>query len=361
MALGSLALLGGGLSEGVSHAAAMREACTRLGDKSGIGVAERMLGVMLTHIGTDRARARFHLQAARRIAAGERDVESERVAILNLIKIAGDAGDADEVLQLAEAGWSLSPRFARALVRQAFLFAYLYAHMLHGSLGQALDRAEMVRADADGSAEFLTSSHVADQLADLYLCLGDAATVHAMLDAVPEAVGGGSQQRLRLALVRSSAHLVASELDAARQLLDGWQDSPGLSLEMRAQLILQRAEVARLEGRLADAHREFGQIGELSNRELAMTAAALRLRLAGSGVEPAAIGLAQSLLAGGRAPVGFVLDLRIALVAALDASGLASEAASERARVHAELARLAATLGRHDDRRGAFLARHAVS
>ena len=103
-----------------------------------------------------------------------------------------------------------------------------------------------------------------------------------------------------------------------------------------------------------------------------MAVAALRLRLATSGGEPAtadgaaessedetaaAIGRARELLAEGRAPVRFMLDLRIALVGALQASGLGAAAAAERATVQAELARLAASLGAHADRRAAFLAR----
>ena len=376
-AVGVVALLGGDLHEGIAHGQAMREICVRLGDASGIGKAERMLGVMMVNLNTDRGRARLHLEAARRIAAAERDVTSERVTILNLIKIAGDAGDADEVLSLAEAGWNLSPRFARTMLRHAFLFAFVYTHLLRGELGKALDRAAMVRAEVGGSTEFLTSSLIADQLADVYLCVGDTGALHAMFDAIPPAPGAGANHRLRLAVVRAAAYLVSDDLDAARRVLGEWPDEPhDIAVEARAQLLLQRGEVARREGRLADARREFGRIGALPNRELAMTASALRLRLASSGGEPAsaeggcesidneaeaAIGQARALLAEGRAPVGFVLELRIALVGALEARGLAAEAASERAGVRAELARLAASLGAHADRRAAFLARFPIS
>ncbi|MCE9658546.1 MAG: AAA family ATPase [Burkholderiales bacterium] len=376
-AVGIVALLGGDLHEGIAHAQAMREICVRLGDASGIGKAERMLGVMLVNLNTDRGRARLHLEAARRVAAAERDVTSERVTILNLIKIAGDAGDDDEVLALAEAGWNLSPRFARAMLRHAFLFAFVYTHLLRGELGKALDRAAMVRAEADGSTEFLTSSLIADQLADVYLCVGDTAALHAMFDAIPPASGAGANHRLRLSVVRAAAYLISGDIDAARKVLDGWPDEPpDVAIEARAQLMLHRAELARRESRLNDAWREFGRVGELSNRELAMTAAALHLRLAASGGRPAsaegapeseadeaeaAIVQARALLAEGRAPVSFVLDLRIALVGTLEAAGFAAEAASERAGVRAELARLVASLGAHADRREAFLARYPLS
>ncbi len=375
-ALAALAHLGGDLDEGIGHAQAMREACIRLGDASGIGRAERAVGVMLLNLSRDRGRARMHLEAARRVAAAERDVNGERVTILNLIKIAGDAGDADEVLALAEAGWNLSPRFARAMFRQAFLFAFVYTHLLRGELGKALDRAAMIRAEVAGSTEFLTSSLVAEQLADVYLCVGDTATLHALFDAIPPAPGAGANHRLRLAVVRAAAYLDAGALDAARQEMASWPDEPSdVSAEARALLILQRAELARREGRVADARREFGRIGDPSNRELAMAVAALRLRLATLGGEPAtadgaaesskdetaaAIGRARELLVEGRAPVRFMLDLRIALVGALQACGLAAEAAAERAGTHTELARLAASLGAHADRRAAFLARFPV-
>ena len=373
-ALGGLALLVGDLPAGIDHSKAMREVCARLGDASGIGKAEGMLGVLLVNLSPDRVQARVHLDAARRVAAAERDVAAERLAILNLIKIAGDAGDADEVLALAEAGWSLSPHFHRTLLRQAFLFAFVYAHLLHGELGRALDRAAMVRAEAAGSAEFLTSSVVAEQLADVYLCVGDTATVLAMLDAVPPAPGAGSSYRLRLLEARCSAHLLAGELDAVRELIADWADeSPNYTAEVRAQLLLQRAELARRAGRFDEAARTLAKVGEVSNRELAMNAAGLRLYVAAAVAATPATGVvaaselasaiehARARLAEGRAPVSFVLDLRIALAAALAAAGLPGEAERERAGIRAELARLAATLGAHADRRAAFLARYPLS
>ncbi|MEO8081489.1 MAG: hypothetical protein ABI641_13230, partial [Caldimonas sp.] len=255
--LGVTGLHGGTLEDGVGHAQAMRQACVRLGDPSGIGTAERMMGVMLLNLSADRVQARVHLDAARRIAAAERDVAAERMTILNIIKIVGDAGDADEVLELAEAGWNLSPRFARSMIRQAFLIAFIYAHMLRGELGRALDRVDMVRADTSGIGEFQTSSTVADQLSDVYLAVGDAATVYSLIDALPAAQGVGSSHLLRLVLARGAAHLVAGDLDAFRAGLVGWADDmPTLTVETRTLLRLQRAELARREGRLDDAGRE---------------------------------------------------------------------------------------------------------
>ncbi len=374
-ALGVIGFHSGTLDDGFEHAQAMRQACVRLGDPSGIGTAERMLGVMLLHRSADRVQARVHLEAARRIAAAERDVAAERMTLLNIIKIVADAGDADQVLELAEAGWNLSPRFARSMIRQAFLFAFVYAHMLRGELGRALDRVAMVRADTGGSGEFQTSSTVADQLSDVYLAVGDAATVYALIDALPPAQGVGSGHLLRLVLARGAAHLVAGDIDAFRAGLEGWtDDAPNFNVETRTQLQLQRAELARREGRLDDAARELDKVDQTWNRELAMVAAMLRLKLAAATAPSAAgdaqaraaelaaaIARARTLLAEGRTPVSFVLDLRIALAAGLAAAGLEEEAESERSGIRAELERLAATLGAHADRRAAFLARYPIS
>ena len=365
--LTALAHLGHNANQGVAHAEAMRDACARLGDEPGLGRAERSLGVMRLAVDDDPARARFHLEASRRIAAAERDVAGERMSILNLIKIAADAGDADQVLALADAGWNLSSRFARAFVRQAFHFAFLYAHGLRGELGLALDRAAMVRAEAEGSDEFLSSSTVADQLSDLYLGVGDPRTVHALLDAVPPAPGAGTFHRLRIAVARARAHWFAGDTAAARQAIEAWAgDDADLPVEGRVRLALHRAELAIAEGRPTCAADALAAAQVFPNRELALTAAGLRLRLASARAvdaaaeAAAAIAHARRLLIEGRAPVWFILDLRVALVGGLAASGLGAEAARERAAVAADLQRLAATLGPHGDRRDAFLARYPL-
>ncbi len=371
-ALATSAHLFGDLRAGLEYGARMRDICVRIGDEHGRGRAETTIGVAHMH-GGNLAEARLHLQNARRITAAAFDVQSERMAILNLMKIVGDEGDAEGLLRLAHEGWNLSPRFARPFMRQAFLNAFCYAHCLLGDLGSALDAAESIRDDARRSGEFFAAQDALLGTADLYVQLGDAATPRAMLDALPRDADPQDQIRVKFGFIRAQLLIEAGEPTAAGREL-GALGAPGAMQhpEDRVTWAQRVAAVALAAGDLERAHAALESMPRATNTELAMAGLTLRLRLHALACDRPAAGAApvpnalddlvaesRAALARAGAPACFALELREALAACLAATGQADEATAEAHLVRRRIDELADSLRGHPSHRASFLARHA--
>ncbi len=358
----------GEMQVAIVHASAMLEVCRRMGDEGGLGRSEMALGV-LHMFGGRPVDAQRHLQRAREVAASRFDVQYERTAVLNLMKLAGDQGDADRLLQLAREGWVLSPRFARTLTRQAFLDGFFYAHQLRGELGDALAAAEQIYEGARQSGEFFAMEDAVGVTVDLYLRLGDVRTPQALLDALSAVPDAEIGFRLNLGLARARMLRGAGRNLEARRQLEALGSPERIELaQERVEWVQEYAENLLAEGDIAEAATVIHASPTPTNTELAMVDATLRLRVhvgergRHSAPTVALAGLcssARALLAQGRAPACHALELHKALANCLAVAGTADEAQAETALVRRRVAELAATLHSHPEHRDSFLARHA--
>ncbi len=360
----------GNLAEGVRAAERMSEVCRRLDDAWGHARAEHVLGVMHL-VGGDSGPAAAHLGAARALFAELRDVNAERMSILNLMKVAGDAGDADTLLALAHDGWKLSPRFASPHIRQGFLHAFFYAHGLRGDLGATLEAAARVREEAARTNGYQTHVGAAIVLFDFYLYLGDLAAAESLVAAVIGSAYPGAPMDTIVRLKEAMLHIDGGRLAEAAESLAACGSKDALQgAEEKAIHALRCAELALARGKLAEADAALQAVVP-PNRELAMLLAAVRLDwLVAAQARPTGVAstggptvetsfaAARALLAEGRAPAWFALRLRLSLGRALAACGRKDQAAQQERETRRELARLAATLDGHPVQRAGFLARH---
>ena len=350
----------GDLDASVRHAEAARAAYERLGDDRGRGGCEMRLGVLAILAG-DADRARRHLDTARAVAAERRDVQAERDAIINLIKLHTDEGDADGAIALAEAAWNLSPRFAQRETEQILLQAFSYAHGLRGDLAAVLDTAARIEALAAEIGEPTAFQSCAVNLSDLHVYLGDFDHARRLLErAQVESTRELGFLGVKVAFNRAFAEIRAGDLATARRQLDACGDAAKMqNAQDRFTLLLRRAELALAEGDAGAAQAALASLGEAPNRELEVVRQTCALRAAAAlGDDPAGLLAASAaLLADGRSPALEALDLRRARIEACRAAGDASgRLDAERAGFVAERERLLASLTRLSEARERFAA-----
>jgi len=218
-----------------SHRAEMLEtlarARLRAGDLSGAAVAAEQAVAVLETVnlpaqladaltlqavaalyGGATARAREALLRARELSRRCGHVPAQRAAILNLVKLAADAGDTDEAIALLDEGEALAPGFEHARAEQAFLSARFYVRYLRGDLDAARETAGRLVAAVEhvpGHSERIGTRHV---VVDLFLLSGDLDTARSLLttaqalcDAQRAGSGGGhfqTQQAAKMAWLR---------------------------------------------------------------------------------------------------------------------------------------------------------------
>jgi hypothetical protein len=328
-------------------------------DRRGLARTQMRVGSLLIVIGDADAGA-AELQVARRMAAELHLVETERVAIINLLKVHADRGEGQAMLALTEEAWNLSPSFASPRNRQILLQAKGFAHGLLGQLGRCLTLAEQFLAESAASGEPAARQYAVLTVLDLLVYLGDFERGRALLR---ELRGQGTEVAyfgIKLALNRAFLEYKAGDIAAARAALAEIGDALSLQQEQdRVMLALRQAEVLLAEGDAAAslAMLEPWRAG-VPNIDLQALIWALRLQAqrARGGVNAADWAEAHALLEEGRLPPTEALDLRRELWRTAPSPALAK--ALKRS-IDAEVARLAASLAEHPRARSAFLALHA--
>ena len=108
----------------------------------------------------------------------------QRSAILILVKLRTDHGDAEGSLALLDEGWRLSSGFESPMIECAFLRGFYYCNYLRGDRGAALHDASRVleSAAALSSVRWRAMSLVLVLVSDLYIHLGDIAFARALID-----------------------------------------------------------------------------------------------------------------------------------------------------------------------------------
>ncbi|MEO5881955.1 MAG: BTAD domain-containing putative transcriptional regulator [Caldimonas sp.] len=340
----------GDLVASVRHAEAARAAFARIGDARGRGGCEMRLGVLAILAGNPE-RARGHLEAAREMAAERRDVQAERDAIINLIKLHTDAGDAAGVIALAEAAWNLSPRFAQRETEQILLQAFSYAHGLRGDLAAVLETAARIESLAEAIGEPTAFQSCAVNLSDLYVYLGDIDRARRLLTrAQDESTRELGFLGVKVAFNRAFAEVRAGDLDQAALQLDACDDDAAMqNAQDRFTFLLRRAELDLARGDFEAARVRLEGLVDAPNRELDVVRRTCALRVAaatGRDLE-SALRASDPVLGDGRSPALEALDLRGARIDALraldgaDGTRLGDEIAAFRA----ERGRLVASLG----------------
>ena len=327
------------------------------GDRRNVLRGRYRVGVLLMLVGEPEAGER-ELEFARSAAAEMHLVEQQRDAIINLIKVHADRGDAARMLALADEGWNLSPTFPRPRQRQILTQARLHAHSLLGNMGEAMTLAEQVLAEAERNAEPIALQYAALTVLDLFIYLGDFERARSLLRRLE---GAGTSQLayygIKLALNRAFLELFAGDAVAARAALA--QAGAAAAMQQpqdRAGHALREAEVLLLEGQpdaaivLLEPWR-----GEMPNVELQAQFWIVRLRAghALGSVAPADWAQARAALAGGTMPPLEALELRRALL--LAAPG-ASEAEALGAEVGTAIDRMAQSLAGWPEHQRRFLA-----
>ena len=301
------------------------------------------------------------LHAALERAAAVGDVDGQRSALLNLVKLLTDRGDADAALPLLDRGWALAPDFESPVAECAFLHGYFYCNYLRGRLGAALDDARRVMALADELCAVYWQVGSAVLVLDLYLHLGEFAHANALVEAALARahIAEVHQQWVKIAIRRTGLLLARGELDAARAQIAEIAARGELGPdEDRARLDLVRSQAALLAGDPAGALAIVSAYEDAPTLECWATMLALRLQARAAGTDAdfdADVARARAQLEDCRLPALESLVLRRALADALAARGLPCQ--QERAAARALRDRLAESLAVDPGRRSAFVTR----
>ena len=289
----------GQFEEGLLEIAQALELFERIGDAVGAATMVSRRGVFSLLLGRT-AQAEVALLEARARARALNDVQGQRSALLNLVKLRTDRGDAESSLALLDEGLHLAAAFESPVTECAFLSGFYYCHYLRGDLGAALDDAARVLDSARGlnSVYWRLSSLVL--VCDLHIHLGqldraDALVAQAMAEAnarevhqlwpkvgthrawldvlagdAPKALASldamrdsGAEHMLEdlavMARVRAQAHLSLGEPQVALAALEGFDGAPTheawallLATRLRARLTLGSACAADFERAMVD-------------------------------------------------------------------------------------------------------------
>ncbi len=320
---------------------------------------------MLIRVGVfAQALAQPALSEASLVEARERlarlgDVDGQRGAILNLVKLHTDAGDAARALPLLEQGWALAEGFESPVAENAFLHGFYYCRLLRGELGAALADATRVLAGAEALHSLYWRVGAVALVSDLFIHLGDLGFVVPLLDGALEAMGPAGEQALRPRVVarRAWADLAAGEPRQALARIAALRASGAEEPQEDAAQIDRVLGQARLAlGDAAGALAAIAHLDAAPTREVWAQVLALRLdaqRQLGA-IDAATLESALAEAAAAHLPAVEGLVLRRSLVAALLASGRAAHAGAEGAHYEAERERLADSLAALPERRIAF-------
>lgn len=269
-------------------------------------------------------RARALLLRARELARRCGEVPAHRNAILNLVKLATDAGDVAQAGELLDEGEALAPGFEHVRAEQAFLEARYFVHYLRGELDAARASARRLIDAAERVAAFGERIGARHVTVDLFLLAGELATARELLDQAQQlcdaqraGTGGGhflAQQAAKMAWLRlaegspaealalleaapapqrledqialswtgAAAALDLGDPAAARAWLDRGVPPDGAPTDQTAMWLLQRLRLAAREPAPDDElQRERARALAASGRLPAQMAGRLRAVLAG--------------------------------------------------------------------------------
>ncbi len=296
------------------RALATFEACH---DPGGQAQALSLLAVAVLHARSDRVTAQQACQRALALATQARHVPAQRSALLNLIKVHTDQGDADAAQALIEQGRTLALGFEHPVAEQAFAQAAYFVRYLRGDV----EGAEVAAQQLLALARRIGERHVL--LASLVMVL-DLDLVTGQLDRAGERLregqalidGGLSRAATSLEAKRAWWLWLRGEWDAAERCVSDIE--PVLTMfESQATLAWVGAAVALARGDVERAGQRLSTIDLAAELPAEIVAQLLIQHLAWSRAsgQPAAAVRARSeaLLAAGRVPALEAQALRQAL------------------------------------------------
>ncbi|MFO1340495.1 MAG: AAA family ATPase [Burkholderiaceae bacterium] len=326
-------------------------------------MAGRRGAFLLNMARADEAEAALRDARARSIAL--HDVQGQRTAVLNLVKVLTDRGDAASAQALLDEGWQAAPDFESPVAECAFLHGFYYCHYLRGQLGDALADAERVRRSAAGLNSVYWRIGSAALVVGLHLHLGDLATAGALIEQALALAHAREVHHLWPRVMSHGAWLDLAGGDPARALarLDEVVASGDpVPDEDAAAMQRVRAEALLALGRPAEALAVLEPFDGAPTHEVWALLLALRLRArpqvqgpAGGAAQAADLARATADLADDRLPALERLLLRQALVDALRAAGRGDEAAQQARLASTQRAALAASLQGWPGHQAAFL------
>jgi DNA-binding winged helix-turn-helix (wHTH) protein/tetratricopeptide (TPR) repeat protein len=345
----------GALTEGLRVAEECKALYERCGHRAGAANALISIGVLSQHV-RGAAEAQAALEEARQRLRALGDVDGQRTALLNLVKVHADRGDADAALGLLEEGWNLAPQFETPVTECAFLNGFYYCNYLRGDLGAACRDADRVLAIAEKLNSQYWRVGSAALVLDLFVFIGDLTFARRLADDALALLENCGEQTMRARVTARRAWLDTLERRPreALALLDalGTVESPedaAVIDRVRAQAWFDLGEVRRALDTLAP----YDQAPTL---EAWTQILGLRLRaeLRLGCVEESDLRRAEADLQDRCLPALEGLWLRREFACALAATGRADAARPQLDRYERERARLAATLGDWPERRKSF-------
>ena len=327
----------------------------RIGDTSGATTMAISRGVFLMSLNQAEAAERVLLDALAR-ARTHHDVSAQRRAILNLVKLRTDRGDADSSLALLESGWGLSPAFDGPVTECVFLSAFYYCNYLRGDLGAALQDASRVLASAEGLSSVYWRLGSSSLVCGLFIQIGDLATARELVDT---ALSQPHAHEVRHQWLRALTHrawldvLVGNATQALTRLNKVRDSNEPVQPEDFAAMARVRAQAQLALGDAPGALSTLSAFDGAPTQEVWALMLALRLRaqVQLNAVASADLARAVAELADSRVPALESTVLWQALVDALNAVGQVDEAEAQAAGLAAQRTRLLASLSAHPARR----------
>jgi ATP/maltotriose-dependent transcriptional regulator MalT len=192
----------------------------------------------------------------------QHDVDGQRRALLNLVKMYSDDGDADTALALLQEGWSLASTFESPVAECAFLNGFYYCNYLRGDLGAAWTAAERVLDSARPLSSLYWRVGSIVVVTDLYCHLGEWSRAGELVDAALAQLADSGEQVMRARALVRRAWLDQLTGEPARALeridallaegpVEHAEDAAGLA-RVRAQALLDLGQPEAALAVLAD-------------------------------------------------------------------------------------------------------------
>ncbi len=332
--------------------------CEDSGNPGGAASMVTARGVFLTALGRV-AEAEAALLDALERSRALHDVPGQRGAVLNLVKLRTDRGDAEGSLTLLREGWALSPGFESPMTECAFLSGFFYCNYLRGDLGAALHDASRVLESAAGLSSIRWRVMSLVLVSDLYIHLGDTGFARKLIDEAMAQTQGGDAHHVWLQPATHRAWLDVLGGEAARALdsLDAVRHSgETIQPELLATMARVRAQAQLALGAPQAALQTLAAFESAPTQEAWALMLALRLQaqVQTNAVVAADLERAAAELSDSRLPSLESLVLRQALVEALGAMGRREDAAVQADWLASHQGRLMASLASEPDRMAQF-------
>lgn len=347
----------GEFAEGLPLIEAAFQLYEHVGDAIGAAAMRTVRGIFALSLG-QLEDAETALQDARARTRAIHDVPGQRRALLNLVKLRTDRGDAESSLALLDEGWQLSPGFESPVAECAFLSAFYYCNYLRGHLGLALQDATRVLASASALSAVYWRVGSLCLVSDLHIHLGDLLQAGELIDQALTQCHAHqvNHHRPQVAGRRAWLDVLLGQPAVALRRLDELATSEINQVEDQAALARVRAEAWLTLGDAQAALAILAPFDGAPTQEVWTLMLALRLRaqcLAGT-VAEADVARAHAELLDSRTSALESLVLRRALAEALAANGHSAAAQVQQAQLRHHLQQLAATLAEAPEQRARF-------